>query len=180
MRKKRSNKKAIIITSVILVCILSVIVFNLINQSEKPINVTFANAERRTITQIVSATGKIQPKTKVKISSEVSGEIVTLDVKEGDYVAKGKLLAKINPAILETQLEQQEAMVAASRASENSIQVQMLNLETELKRAKELYAKSFISKQELDKAQTLFDATVADYNAALSRTQSTEANLKQI
>jgi HlyD family secretion protein len=150
------------------------------NQDERPIEVTFGKVERRTIIQTVSATGKIQPETKVKISPEVSGEIVQLDVKEGDTVRKGMLLTRINPAIIETQLEQYKAIVNASKEGVASMKVQLNNLEIELNRAKELYAKNVISKQELDKAQTTFDATAANYKAEIARSESSEASLKQI
>ena len=180
MNKKRANKKAIIITISAVVVIAIIIAFTLNNKEEKPIEVTFGKVERRTITQTVSATGKIQPETKIKISPEVSGEIVQLAVKEGDAVSKGVLLAKINPAIIETQLEQYKAMVNASKEGVASMKVQLNNLEIELNRAKELYSKNVISKQELDKAQTSFDATSANYKAEIARAESSEASLKQV
>ena len=180
MKKKRSNKKAIIITisAVVLIAVIVAVIFS--NKEDRPIEVTFGKVERRTITQTVSATGKIQPETKVKISPEVSGEIVQLAVKEGDVVSKGVLLAKINPAIIETQLEQYKAMVNASKEGVASMKVQLNNLEIELNRAKELYSKNVISKQELDKAQTTYDATAANYKAEIARSESSEASLKQV
>jgi HlyD family secretion protein len=180
MQNKRSNKKAIIISACAVVAIIIIVATLFSKQDDKPIEVTFGKVERRTIIQTVSATGKIQPETKVKISPEVSGEIVNIAVKEGDTVKKGALLAKINPAIIETQLEQYRAMVSAAREDVASVKVQLNNLDVELKRAKELYSKDVISKQELDKAQSTFDATEANYKATLARANSTEANLKQI
>ena len=180
MKKQRSNKKAIIITIFAVVLIAIIVGITLNNKDERPIEVTFGKVEKRTIIQTVSATGKIQPETKVKISPEVSGEIVQLAVKEGDTVNKGMLLTKINPAIIETQLEQYKAMVNASKESVTSMKIQLNNLEIELNRAKELYSKNVISKQELDKAQTTFDATSANYKAEIARTESSEASLKQI
>ena len=180
MKKQRSNKKAIIITISAVVVMAIIIALMFINKEDKPIEVTFGKVERRTITQTVSATGKIQPETKVKISPEVSGEIVHLSVKEGDAVNKGFLLARINPATIETQLEQYKAMVNAAKENVASIKVQLNNLEIELNRAKELYEKKVISKQELDKAQTTFEATAANYKAEIARAESSEASLKQI
>ena len=180
MKKKRSNKKAIIITIFAIIVMAIIIVVTLNNKNDSPIEVTFSKVERRTIIQTVTATGKIQPETKVKISPEVSGEIVNLAIKEGDAVNKGMLLAKINPAIIETQLEQYRAIVNASNENVASINVQLNNLEIELNRAKELYAKGVISKQELDKAQTNFDVTRANLRAEIARAESSEASLKQI
>ncbi|MCL2039335.1 MAG: efflux RND transporter periplasmic adaptor subunit [Bacteroidetes bacterium] len=180
MKKQRSNKKAIIIT-ISAVCVIGIIIGAMLsNKSDKPIEVSFGTVEKRTIVQTVSATGKIQPETKVKISPEVSGEIVQLNVKEGDVVSKGHLLAKINPAIIETQLEQYKAMKNAAKENVVSIKVQLDNLEIELNRAKELYSKNVISKQELDKAQANYDATNANYNAQVAQLENATATLKQI
>src|SRR4051812_2121959 len=79
--------------------------------------VSSEKATRRTIIETVSASGKIQPEVEVKISSDVSGEIVELPVKEGDRVTKGQLLAKINPDIYQSALERMEATVNSSRAA---------------------------------------------------------------
>jgi HlyD family secretion protein len=147
---------------------------------ERPIPVAFSKVEKRTIIQVVSATGKIQPETQIKISPEVSGEIVNLTVKEGDTVTKNTLLARINPAIIETQLAQYQAMVNASKEDVSQIKAQLNNLEIELKRTKELYEKKYVSKQEMDKAQANYEATVASYNGAIARSQSTTATLQQI
>ena len=176
----RSNKKAIIVAGAVLIIIVIVIAIFMNDAGDKPIIVTISNIERRTIVQTVSATGTIQPETQVKISPEVSGEIVELPVQEGDFVAKRTLLAKINPAVLESQLEQYKAMVNAAREDLNSSKVQLDNLEIELKRANELYEKKFVSKQELDKAQTAFDAANASYHGSKARLVGTEANYKQI
>ncbi|MDR0926245.1 MAG: efflux RND transporter periplasmic adaptor subunit [Ignavibacteria bacterium] len=179
MKKKRSNKKVIII-AISLVVAIGVIVGIIINNAgDKPVPVTFAKAELRTITQVVSATGKIQAETKVKIAPEVSGEIVNLPIKEGDTVKKGRLLARINPAIIETQLEQQKAYVSASKADIGSIQASLDNLKTELDRTKELYEKKFVSKQDLDRAQASYDGTLANYTASVARYNSSQASLKE-
>jgi len=179
-RKKRSNKKAIIAVAIAVLLIAIIIINVLGKQEDKPIPVILDHVQKRTIIQSVTATGKIQPATKIKISSEVSGEIINLPVAEGDYVKKGTLLVKINPAILESQLEQYNQMLNVAKADESAIKVQLLNYEIELNRTKELFQKNFASKQELDKAQATYDATLANYNAALSRTKSSEASLQQI
>src|SRR3954463_16124151 len=69
-----------------------------------------------TITETVTASGKIYPETEVKISPEVSGEIINLNVLEGDSVHKGQLLVRINPAIYSSVVNQAEASVSESRA----------------------------------------------------------------
>ncbi|MDE3085034.1 MAG: biotin/lipoyl-binding protein, partial [Verrucomicrobiota bacterium] len=79
--------------------------------------VTTEKAVIKTITQIVTATGKIQPEIEVKISPEVYGEIIELPLREGDRVKKGDLLVKIKPDSYQAQVEQQEAAVNAARSA---------------------------------------------------------------
>lgn len=178
--QKRSNKTAIIVSIAALVVIGIVIAVLISDAGDKPITVTISKIERRTIVQIVSATGTIQPETQVKISPEVSGEIVELPVQEGNFVAKRTLLAKINPAVLESQLAQSKAMVNATKEDVNATKVQLDNLEVELRRTKDLYEKNFVSKQEMDKAQASFDAANANYQGAKARLVSSEASCRQI
>jgi Multidrug resistance efflux pump len=79
--------------------------------------VTTEKAVRRTILQTVSATGKVQPETEVKISPEVAGEITELPVEDGMQVKKGDLLLKIKPDSYKALLEQQEAAISAAKAT---------------------------------------------------------------
>src|ERR1041384_4148631 len=78
--------------------------------------VAVEKAAPHTITETVTVSGKIYPETEVKISPEVSGEIIELPVQEGDSVRKGQLLVKINPAIYSSMVNQAEATVQESRA----------------------------------------------------------------
>src|SRR5207249_12119641 len=102
---------------------------------EKPIPVTTEKAVRRTILQTVSATGKIQPETEVKISPEVAGEIIELPVQDGMQVEKGDLLVKIKPDSYKALLEQQEAAISAARATNLQQKATMVKSEHDFKRA---------------------------------------------
>ena len=114
---KKKTRKRIIIWSVIgvLVIALGVVIF-LGSRKENVITVQVEKAQRRTITQVVTATGKIQPEVMVKISPEVSGEIVALPVKEGDRVKRGDLLMKIKPDLYTAQRDQASAGLLSARA----------------------------------------------------------------
>src|SRR5678815_3308560 len=102
-RKSRRRRKILIgIGAVLLLWIIGAIINS---KREKPIPVTTDKATRRTIVQIVSATGKIQPETEVKISPEVAGEIIELPVEDGIQVKKGDLLVKIKPDSYKALLE---------------------------------------------------------------------------
>src|ERR1700754_2513235 len=115
MAKKQSKARLItlIVLGVVLLGIAAAVV--MVSKRENAVAVTVEPVGRRTITQTVSATGKIQPETQVKVSSETSGEIIFLGVKEGDTVRKGQLLVRIKPDIVETQLAQERAATEAVR-----------------------------------------------------------------
>ncbi len=144
-----------------------------------PILVSTEKVTLRTITQIVSATGKIHPQTEVKLAPEVSGEIVELPVKEGDAVKKGQLLFRINPAVTKAQVEQAVAALAAARAQSLQAKAQLLLREDELRRAKELYKQNLISESEYLTASTNAEVAKATYEASLFDIQRLESQLRQ-
>src|ERR1019366_4397175 len=107
----------IIIISLVLVVILIIIAKNSDSGITK---VAVKKTARHTITETVSASGKIYPETEVKIAPEVSGEITLLNIQEGDSVKKGDVLVKINPAIYNSIVDQAQATVEQTRASANN------------------------------------------------------------
>lgn len=133
----------------------------------------------RTILQEISASGKIQPEVEVKISSEVSGEIIALTVKEGDRVRKGQLLVRIRPDLLRTQLEQYRAAVRAADVGIEIAKVELDRCERELRRSTELYGKGFISKQEFETAKAAYDRAAGQYQSALAEKSRAVAILRQ-
>src|ERR1044071_1216924 len=86
-------------------------------QGSKPTDVITEKAQKRNIVETVSANGKVQPETELKITSDVSGEIVEMYVKEGDHVKKGTLLCQIKPDIYQSALERTDATVSSSKAN---------------------------------------------------------------
>src|SRR5438477_8867006 len=114
---KRSRKKLIFVVVLLLVAG-GLIAATVINKKRvKPIPVSTEKAETRNITQLVTATGKIQPEVLVNISPEVSGEIIELPVKEGQLVHRGDLLLRIKPDSYRAQVEAQEAALSGARAA---------------------------------------------------------------
>src|SRR5207237_6017867 len=111
------------------------------SKGEKPIPVKTDKATRRTIVQTVSATGKIQTETEVKISPEVAGEIIELPVDDGMAVKKGDLLVKIKPDSYKALVEQQEAAISSAKATNLQQKATMMKTEQDLKRADDMYAK---------------------------------------
>jgi HlyD family secretion protein len=151
------------------------------------------DTELRDIIQTVSANGKIQPEVEVKISSDVSGEIIELYVKEGDSVKAGQLLAIIDPEIYKSVAERGEAAVnnskaglANNRARLYQVEVRLNEMESQLSRNKKLYDQKFISDAEYEAVLSAHAAAKADYEstkqsiiAAEYTVKTQEAGLKE-
>jgi len=140
--------------------------------------VTVAKVTYRTIVETVSANGKIQPEKEVKISSDVSGEIVDMYVKEGDSVVKGKLLCRINPEIYITSLDRANASLNNARAQLASSKARLLQSEArynELRltydRNKKLYDQKVLSDAE-------FETTKSSYLNAQAEVEATKQSIK--
>src|SRR5882762_8034576 len=114
---KRPSRKLVITLVIALAVIVLLVAMVAARKREKPIPVTTDKAFRKTITQLVTATGKIQPEIEVKISPEVSGEIIDLPVKEGQVVHKGDLLLHIKPDTYRAQVEEQQAALSSAQAA---------------------------------------------------------------
>lgn len=116
MKKKKKRIILVVLALVLLGLLLSKRFFN---KADKGFKVEVLDLKKKTLVQTVSATGKIQPEIEVKISSEVSGEIIELPVKEGQVVQKGDLLVRINPDLYESGVDRMEATLSNSRAGLN-------------------------------------------------------------
>ncbi|MEK9136012.1 MAG: efflux RND transporter periplasmic adaptor subunit, partial [Bacteroidota bacterium] len=127
---------------------------------------------RRTITQVVTATGKIQPEVQVKISPEVSGEIVALPVKEGQKVKKGDLLLKIKPDVYVAQREQFAALLLQSKAN-------LTKNELEFKRVENLFKKGLVSESEYEQVHAQFESSKAEYARAKASLDQAEESLRK-
>ena len=178
-RKRRSTRKRKIIMGVVGFFVLWLIVSILLSKREKPIPVTTEKAVRKTILQTVSATGKVQPETEVKISPEVAGEIIELPVADGMGIKKGDLLVKIKPDSYKALLEQQEAAISAAKATNLQQKASMLKTEQDLKRADDMYAKKTISIQEYNAAQAAADVAKNTYESSLHEIERAQAGSSQ-
>ena len=146
---------------------------------DKTLVVTTEKAIIKTITQIVNATGKVQPETEVKIAPEVSGEIIELPLREGAPVKKGDLLVRIKPDNYKYQLDQREAALASARASAIQTKAQLLKAEEDYKRSQDLHAKQLISDSESTASRTAFEQAQANYDNFLAQIRSAEGLLAQ-
>lgn len=179
-RQRGSRKKWYWIIGILLVIVVASIFIIREKKKEKPIPVTTEKAIRKTITQLVTATGKIQPEVEVKISPEVSGEIVELPVKEGDIVHRGQLLMRIKPDTYRAQVEAQEAALSGARASAVRDKAQLSKAENEYQRVSHLFEQHLVSETDRKAAETQFQSAKAALDASQFEIQRTEGGLRQI
>src|SRR5438094_3213540 len=178
-RKSRSTRKRQSIIGAVGFLVLWLIVSILLSKREKAIPVTTEKAVRKTILQTVSATGKVQPETEVKISPEVAGEIIELPVADGMGIQKGDLLVKIKPDSYKALLEQQEAAISAAKATNLQQKATMLKSEHDFKRSEDLFNKKLISEQEYNAAQAADDVAKNTYESSLHEIERAQAGSSQ-
>lgn len=185
--------KHILITIGVIIAILIVLKLAGVIGGEKIEKVTTEKASAKTVVETVTASGKIQPETEVKLSSEVSGEVVQLTVKEGDIVKAGQLLCKVRPDILQSGYERTVATFNAQKASVAAAQQQLIqnqanfvNAEATYKRNVELFQKKVISASEFDSAKAAYltaKATLASAKESVTGAkftlEQTGANVKE-
>ena len=184
MAKKKSATKRILTLLIVLVVIAVVAIVGLrasglVGGKERATQVELSEVERRTVTQLVTASGNIQPEIEVRISPDVSGEIVELPIVEGDRVTKGKLLARIKPDFYQAQLDQAEASVLQAKANEAQRRADLLNAELERNRQQALYESGAISEAAFQSADTRFETMKASYEASQYSVRIAEARLKE-
>jgi HlyD family secretion protein len=152
---------------------------------EEGLKVTAEKVQKRTITEIVNASGKIYPEIEVKVSPDISGEITELTVQEGDSVKKGQVLARIYADIYNIQknqaasgVEQSQAQVANSQAAIDALKAQMEQAQRDYDRKKKLYDDKVISRSEFEIAESGLKSAQSNYNAALQGIRGGQASVR--
>jgi HlyD family secretion protein len=184
MAKKKSATKRILTLLLVLVVVAVAVIVGLrvsgvVGGKERATQVELSDVERRTVTQLVTASGNIQPEVEVRISPDVSGEIVELPIVEGDQVTRGQLLARIKPDFYQAQLDQAEASVLQAKANEAQRRADLLNATLERDRQQSLYASGAISESAFQTASTRFETMKASYEASQYSVRIAEARLKE-
>lgn len=141
--------------------------------------VDISKIEPITIIETVAATGKIQPEVEVALSSEVSGEVIELPIKEGQQVQKGDLLVRINPDLIQSALTQSQAVLQNVRAQLSQAEASLQNSKLNYDRNKSLFEKGVIAKSTWDGAVADYEMAKANREAAYYNVQSAAANVKQ-
>ncbi|MBJ7882231.1 efflux RND transporter periplasmic adaptor subunit [Gelidibacter salicanalis] len=177
-----SKKKLIIIIATVIVLILVLIVGKKAGWFGKTGNFKEVEIQQVTLMDIVekvSATGKIQPEVEVKISSEVSGEIIDLPFKEGQQVKKGELLVRVNPDLIQSAVNRSQATYQNIKAGLEQAEASLREAKSNYDRNKQLFEKGIISKSEWDKAVSGYEIAQASKQSAYYNVQSAGASVSE-
>ncbi len=178
-KSKKTRKKIFIFGGLGLLIVVVILIVAFSGNKETIIPVQLEKVQKRNITQVVSATGKINPIYQVVLTPEVTGEIVELPVKEGDFVKKGQLLIKIKPDIYIAQRNRAEASLQASKSDLNVRKANLDQLEKEYTRVKGLYEKGLASESDLESSKSSYLQSLGQYESQKSNILQSEESLKE-
>lgn len=168
-----------IVAALFLLAVAGIVAASLKPKKEKPVEVQMAKVAKAAITRTVSGAGKLDPATQVKVSSNLSGDLLDLTVKEGDTVKKGQLLAKIESRRYAAQVQQAQASVSSLKADLAVAEVEIGRLKQERDRIKKLVATSSASQAELERAESEVVSAEARAKAAAERIGQSNAALAE-
>ncbi len=143
------------------------------------VKVIAETVESHSITELITANGKVQPETEVKISPDVSGEIIELYVEEGDAVEQGKLLVVIKPDMYISALNRAKASLNSAKARQAQAEARMIESELAFKRSNTLYKQEAIPVSDFETAQAAYKVAEAEVRAAEFAVKSAEATVAE-
>ena len=177
------NKKFIIGSVIVLLTLLTVAIIK--SNSSDSIAVDSEPIENRTIVEKVAANGKVQPETEIKISSEVSGELIEVNIIEGQKVKQGELLLRINPDLLTAVVQRASANLSSSKANFLNSKARLTQAKSRLNQSQKEYDRSVkllnggaIAQAEMDQITSNFEVAEADVQAASESVSAAEFNVK--
>ncbi|WP_103069952.1 efflux RND transporter periplasmic adaptor subunit [Aquimarina sediminis] len=177
------NKKKLLLVLGIVVALVVVLIYGKkagwFGKSGNYKEVSVTKIEKIDIIETVSATGKIQPEVEVKLSSEVSGEIIDLPIKEGQQVQKGDLLVRINPDIIQSGLNRSQASLENVRAGLRQAEASLKESKLNYDRNKGLFDKGVISKSEWDRVVSAYEGAEAAKQSAYYNVRSAQATVNE-
>jgi HlyD family secretion protein len=174
---KKKKRILWILAGALAVIIIMIIAGN--SGKQEALTVTAEFPARKTITELIPANGKIQPVVEVKISPDVSGEIVELNVKEGDRVKTGDLLLKIKQDFYLSGRDRAAAQLNSVKAALSQAQAQLVQTELSYLRSKKLFDQQVVSQADYEQAQAKYDIDKRQVEAARYNVKSAEAALKE-
>ena len=176
------NKSVKIILGIVILVLVALVAGSKMGAFGKKGNfkeVSTKKVELKEIIEKVSATGKIQPEVEVKISSEVSGEIIDLPFKEGQQVKKGDLLVKVNPDLIQSALNRTQASYQNVRAGLEQAEASLKQAKADYERNKSLFEKGVISKADWDRSVANYETAEASKSSAYYSVQSAAASVNE-
>jgi HlyD family secretion protein len=171
------RRRKIVISTVIGLVLVALILTMIFRKREPVIAVQTEKVTRRNLTETVVANGRIQPVVQVKISPEVSGEIIELPVKEGQQVKKGDLILKIKPDVYIANRNQADAGYQSSLAGKATAEASLRKAESDFKRSQGLFAAKLIPQSDFDQARAAYDMAQAQLTSAASQVDMARASL---
>ena len=171
------KRRKILVFSVIGIALIALTAGAILRKREVVITVQTEKVARRNLTEIVVANGKIQPVVQVKISPEVSGEIIELPVKEGQFVKKGDLLLKIKPDFYIANRNQAEASYKSSLAGQATAEANLHKAEAEFRRNQDLSSHKLISDSIFDEVKAAYEVAQAQCTSAMHQMEMAHASL---
>jgi HlyD family secretion protein len=179
-KKKKSKKKLFIFGGLGVVVIALILIAFIGGNREEIIAVQTEKVQKRDVTQTVAATGKINPEFQIIITPEVTGEIVSLPVKEGDKIKKGDLLIRIKGDIYVAQKERAAANLQSAKSQLAMRKAELEKIKLDFNRIKELHQKKLSSDSELESAQSSFLSAQAALQGAEANVLQMGASLREI
>ena len=174
---KSKQRRKILVFATIAVVLIGLTVLVILKRQQVVITVQTEKVARRSLTELVMANGKIQPVLQVKISAEVSGEIIDLPVKEGQNVNKGDMLVKIKPEFYIAALNQATASFKSSEASKTMTEATLRKAEAEFKRNEDLIRSKLVSDSVFDEVRAAFDVAKAQLESAAHQVDVAKATV---
>lgn len=168
-----------IFAAVFVLAIAAIVAGSLRPRPEPPLAIQAATSRKGPITRLVTAAGKLQAATEVKLSSNITGDLLELTVKEGDLVKRGQVLGRIDARRYAAQTQQQEAARTSAAADRELQKVQVAQLEQDLARVEKLAATGNASPAEVEQARSSLAAGKARVEAAQGRIEQTDASLRE-
>jgi HlyD family secretion protein len=168
-----------IIAAVFVLAVVGMVAASLAPKKDPPVTVQTTTVRKGPITRKVAAAGKLQAATQVKLSSNLSGDLLDLPVREGDTIKKGQYLGRIDSRRYEAQLHQREAMEQSARSELSLEEVNLAKFEADLKRVERLVKADGASTAELEKAAAERDGALARVQAAKDRVRNAAASLSE-
>src|SRR5258706_9792966 len=174
--KKKTGRRLVVFSSIVLVLI-GLILLAIFRKREVAIKVQTEKVARRNITELVVANGKVQPVLQVVINPEVSGEIIELPVKEGQFVKKGDLLLKIKPDNYQASRGSADANYKSAIAAKSLAQANLRKAEIEFKRAERLFKDELVSDSQFLDAKTTLEVMKASFDTSCHQADQAKAAL---